>query len=130
MMKRLTAMMMAAVITAAAVTGCGSSQSSSGTADAAPQAETAEEAAEPGDEADPGTEPGAEAESGAEADAAAGDGAQTLADGMYTADFNTDGSMFHVNETKDGKGILTSSAALQRTHRRRAQSFCSPCRKK
>ena len=31
----------------------------------------------------------------------------TLADGTYTADFNTDSSMFHVNEAYDGKGILT-----------------------
>jgi len=30
-----------------------------------------------------------------------------LEDGVYLADFNTDSSMFHVNETKDGKGILT-----------------------
>ncbi len=26
---------------------------------------------------------------------------------MYTADFNTDSSMFHANETCDGKGVLT-----------------------
>ena len=31
----------------------------------------------------------------------------TLADGTYTADFNTDSSMFQVNEAYDGKGILT-----------------------
>ena len=31
----------------------------------------------------------------------------TLADGRYTGDFNTDSSMFHVNEAYDGKGILT-----------------------
>ena len=31
----------------------------------------------------------------------------TLADGVYTADFNTDSSMFHANETCDGKGVLT-----------------------
>ena len=31
----------------------------------------------------------------------------TLAEGTYTADFNTDSSMFHVNEAYDGKGILT-----------------------
>ena len=31
----------------------------------------------------------------------------TLADGTYKADFNTDSSMFHVNEAYDGKGILT-----------------------
>ena len=30
-----------------------------------------------------------------------------LADGIYTAEFNTDSSMFHVNETCDGKGTLT-----------------------
>ncbi|MFR2048195.1 MAG: hypothetical protein ACLS3U_09710, partial [Lachnospiraceae bacterium] len=29
------------------------------------------------------------------------------ADGVYTADFNTDSSMFHVNEACDGKGTLT-----------------------
>lgn len=28
-------------------------------------------------------------------------------DGVYTADFTTDGSMFHVNETCNGKGTLT-----------------------
>ena len=31
----------------------------------------------------------------------------TLADGTYTADFNTDSNMFHVNEAKEGKGVLT-----------------------
>lgn len=30
-----------------------------------------------------------------------------LPDGIYTADFDTDSSMFHVNETCDGKGTLT-----------------------
>ena len=30
-----------------------------------------------------------------------------LADGVYTADFNTDSSMFHVNEFYEGKGTLT-----------------------
>ena len=31
----------------------------------------------------------------------------SLADGVYTVDFNTDSSMFHVNETCEGKGTLT-----------------------
>jgi hypothetical protein len=39
-------------------------------------------------------------------DAAAADAA-ALADGTYSAVFTTDSSMFHVNETKDGKGTLT-----------------------
>ena len=30
-----------------------------------------------------------------------------IADGTYTADFKTDGSMFHVNEALKGKGTLT-----------------------
>ena len=31
-----------------------------------------------------------------------------LADGVYTVDFKTDSSMFKVNESKNGKGVLTS----------------------
>ena len=31
----------------------------------------------------------------------------TLADGLYYAEFNTDSTMFHANETCDGKGLLT-----------------------
>jgi len=34
-------------------------------------------------------------------------GSTALADGEYEVDFVTDSSMFHVNETKDGKGTLT-----------------------
>ena len=33
--------------------------------------------------------------------------AEALADGVYTADFDTDSGMFHVNEALDGKGTLT-----------------------
>ena len=37
-----------------------------------------------------------------------GDGAEnTLEDGVYTAEFDTDSGMFHVNEANDGKGTLT-----------------------
>lgn len=32
---------------------------------------------------------------------------QTLEDGIYTAEFDTDSSMFHVCEANDGKGTLT-----------------------
>ena len=34
-------------------------------------------------------------------------GEAELADGVYTAEFKTDSNMFHVNEAKDGKGVLT-----------------------
>ena len=46
-----------------------------------------------------------ESSEGAKADdTAKGD---VLEDGVYTAEFDTDSSMFHVNEANDGKGILT-----------------------
>ena len=46
----------------------------------------------------------AEASNEKEADAAKTD---TLEDGVYTAEFDTDSSMFHVNEANDKKGELT-----------------------
>ena len=49
------------------------------------------------------TAPAAESESESEAPAAEA----ALPDDIYTADFNTDSSMFHVNEACDGKGTLT-----------------------
>lgn len=38
---------------------------------------------------------------------AATEAAPALEDGVYLADFNTDSSMFHANETMNGKGTLT-----------------------
>jgi major membrane immunogen (membrane-anchored lipoprotein) len=40
-------------------------------------------------------------------DAEASESEPVLEDGTYTAEFNTDSSMFRVNETCDGKGTLT-----------------------
>lgn len=39
-----------------------------------------------------------------------------LSDGTYDVDFTTDSSMFHVNETKQGKGILTVKDAEMTLH--------------
>ncbi len=39
-----------------------------------------------------------------------------LADGLYTADFKTDSSMFHINEAYNGKGILTVSGGKMTIH--------------
>ena len=44
---------------------------------------------------------------GQKADDSASEGGAVLADGIYTADFKTDSSMFHVNEAYNGKGVLT-----------------------
>mgnify|MGYP006987596851 CR=1 FL=1 len=52
------------------------------------------------------TESGEEAEASEEKDTDAAK-ADTLEDGVYTAEFDTDSSMFHVNEANEGKGTLT-----------------------
>ena len=43
----------------------------------------------------------------AASESAAASSARALEDGIYTAEFDTDSSMFHVNEASDGKGTLT-----------------------
>ena len=79
--------------------GCGAAES------AAPASESASEAA-----STVGTAPAAESESETPAAEAA------LPDGVYTADFNTDSSMFHANESCDGKGTLTVADGQMTMH--------------
>jgi hypothetical protein len=43
-------------------------------------------------------------------------GQAALADGVYTAEFNTDSTMFHVNEALDGKGTLTVQDGVMTIH--------------
>lgn len=50
-------------------------------------------------------ETAAETTDGESTDASAKDG--VLEDGVYSAEFDTDNSMFHVNEANDGRGTLT-----------------------
>ena len=47
---------------------------------------------------------------------AAGASNAALADGVYSADFITDSSMFHVNEAYDGKGVLTVEGGKMTIH--------------
>lgn len=42
--------------------------------------------------------------------------AATLEDGVYSAEFNTDSSMFHANEACDGKGTLTVENGVMTFH--------------
>ena len=79
--------------------GCGAAES------AAPASESASEAASTVE-----TAPTAESESEAPAAEAA------LPDGVYTADFNTGSSMFHANESCDGKGTLTVADGQMTMH--------------
>ena len=79
--------------------GCGAAES------AVPASESASEAASTVE-----TAPAAESESETPAAEAA------LPDGVYTADFNTDSSMFHANESCDGKGTLTVADGQMTMH--------------
>ena len=79
--------------------GCGAAES------AVPASESASEAASTVE-----TAPAAESESETPAAEAA------LPDGVYTADFNTDNSMFHANESCDGKGTLTVADGQMTMH--------------
>jgi len=54
--------------------------------------------------------------SGKTAPEAAGASGAGLADGVYSADFATDNSMFHVNEANDGKGVLTVKGGKMTIH--------------
>ena len=78
----------AALVLATLLAGCGSTATGASSADSTPAATEAagSEAAAP--TAEPQTE-------------------AALPDGVYTAEFETDSSMVHANETCDGKGTLT-----------------------
>ena len=100
-MKKLLALTLAALLLAAVLTGCASAPAESPAADSQPtQTEQPTAAEEPTAE-----QPAAEEPPAAEEEPAAEEPA--LADGVYTADFDTDSSMFHANEACDGKGTLT-----------------------
>ena len=84
-MKRVLSVLCAAVL-AAGLVGCGGSAASSSAVSESAAQSTA---------------------SSAESAGASSVSEAALPDGVYTAKFDTDSSMFHVNETCDGKGVLT-----------------------
>ena len=99
-MKKLLALTLAALLLAAVLTGCASAPAEPPAADSQ-SAQTEQPAAE-----EPAAEqPAAEESPAAEEEPVAEEPA--LADGVYTADFDTDSSMFHANEACNGKGTLT-----------------------
>ena len=84
--KRFVSLLAVSALLAASLSACGGS--ASGTASSAASGEAASSVA-------------SSAAASSEVSAAA------LPDGIYTAEFDTDSSMFHVNEALDGKGTLT-----------------------
>ena len=99
-MKKLLALTLAALLLAAVLTGCASAPAEPPAADSQPTQTEQPAAEEPAAE-----QPAAEESPAAEEEPVAEEPA--LADGVYTADFDTDSSMFHANEACNGKGTLT-----------------------
>ena len=94
--KQFLSLSAAALLLAVSLTGCGTS-SSSGAAGSAASSEAA-------------------ASSVASSAAASESTAAALPDGLYTAEFDTDSSMFHANEACDGKGNLTVKDGVMTFH--------------
>ena len=84
-------MLAVSALLAASLAGCGSSASSVASSASSEAVSSAAESAV----------------SEAASESAAASSARALKDGTYTAEFDTDSSMFHVNEASDGKGTLT-----------------------
>ena len=88
---RFVSLLAVSALLAASLAGCGSSASSVASSASSEAVSSVAESAV----------------SGAASESAAASSARALEDGTYTAEFDTDSSMFHVNEASDGKGTLT-----------------------
>ena len=94
----------------ALVTGCGGSKTSAAESEAATEAPAEEQES---------TDAPTEEQTSDEADAQEETEEKTAAeleDGTYTAEFDTDSSMFHVNEACEGKGTLTVKDGIMTIH--------------
>ena len=88
---RFVSLLAVSALLAASLAGCGSSASSVASSASSEAVSSVAESAV----------------SEAASESAAASSARTQEDGTYTAEFDTDSSMFHVNEASDGKGTLT-----------------------
>ena len=88
---RFVSLLAVSALLAASLAGCGSSASSVASSASSEAVSSVAESAV----------------SEAASESAAASSARTLEDSTYTAEFDTDSSMFHVNEASDGKGTLT-----------------------
>ncbi len=88
---RFVSLLAVSALLAASLAGCGSSASSVASSASSEAVSSVAESAV----------------SEAAPESAAASSALALEDGTYTAEFDTDSSMFHVNEASDGKGTLT-----------------------
>lgn len=104
MKRKIVTLLGVAALSCAIMTGCGSKDVQT-EAPAQETEETAEADTTKVDDAEETKEADTE-----EAEATTEEAEETAApleDGVYTAEFDTDSGMFHVNEANDGKGTLT-----------------------
>ena len=97
-MKKFIALVLAVLMLLAVLAGCAQQSAPAEST----ESEQTEQTAEPET-----PEQSAEEETPAEPEAEEEPEQPALPDGVYTAEFNTDSSMFHANEACDGKGTLT-----------------------
>ncbi|MGF0033601.1 hypothetical protein ACQRBN_11630 [Bariatricus sp. SGI.154] len=104
MKQKMVSILCVAVLICTMLAGCGkdasTGNSDGGSSDAVSE-DSADGSSDDEDASESGEAPGTE-------DASESEGAGVeLADGVYSAKFDTDSSMFHVNEANEGKGVLT-----------------------
>ncbi len=97
---RFVSLLAVSALLAASLAGCGSSASSVASSASSEAVSSVAESAV----------------SEAASESAAASSALALEDGTYTADFETDSSMFHANEACDGKGTLTVADGTMTFH--------------
>ena len=97
-MKKAIALALAALMLLALLTACAAKPAETEPAELEQTVQTEQPAEPETDETAEDADASAEEETPAE---------PALPDGVYTADFNTDSSMFHANEACNGKGTLT-----------------------
>mgnify|MGYP004530282723 FL=1 len=95
----------------ALVTGCGGSKTPAAESEAATEAPAEEQ-----ESTDAPTEEQTSDEADAQEETEEKTAAAELEDGTYTAEFDTDSSMFHVNEACEGKGTLTVKDGIMTIH--------------
>ena len=103
-MKKTIALALAALMLLALLTACAAKPAETEPAEQEQTVQTEQPAEPETDETAEDADASDEEETPAEPEQPA---EPALPDGVYTADFNTDSSMFHANEACDGKGTLT-----------------------
>ena len=103
---RFVSLLAVSALLAASLAGCGSSASSVASSASSEAVSSVAESAV----------------SEAASESAAASSALALEDGIYTAEFDTDSSMFHVNEADNGKGTLTVKDGQMTIHIRLAST--------